>query len=632
MSDPKRITVFIGVDLSELKRGLLDAQKGLKRAFGKDTLNFSKDILMGLGAVAVGLTTLGAAAVKSAADMAMTKQSFTALIGSAAAATEHIRELEHFAINSTLDFKDAKEGSQRLLAMGYSAKQVIPILQAAGDAAATSGKGAAGFAAITEAIAGMKAKGQVTTREMRSLISAGLPAWDILAKKIGVTVPEAQEMLKKKTISTSAAINALVQGMTDKYGGTMAGMQGEIHESLSDMVDLSKMAFREIGGEITDKLNLKKVFKDAADGLQGLVKMLQQGGVSETLGKIAGPELKAGLIGLAVAITAAVIPALTSMAIAGAAAIVPMLPFIALGLAIAGLAYTIMKNWEPLKQTFVGTFLLIKYYGTEALLAVGRAFLWLADVFLQGAEKIFGWIPGFKGKLEGAREKVKELKQALDNVAAGNLQALNDDLTKFDEKGKQAIKTTKELKEELPGPQDASKVVESLGVVDKAYTDFTRGLESFGSGMADVFTDIIMGTRNAGEALQDLGKQLVQMFLKLAIQKALFAMIPGMGGMGAAAAPATAAIPAMAAGGIVTGPTMALIGEAGPEAVIPLDKLGGGMGGGPINVINNLYNETGQPMQANTSVKRDTENLIINTVLTALANNKGGLRTALKGR
>ena len=39
---------------------------------------------------------------------------------------------------------------------------------------------------------------------------------------------------------------------------------------------------------------------------------------------------------------------------------------------------------------------------------------------------------------------------------------------------------------------------------------------------------------------------------------------------------------AMATGGIVTSPTMALIGEAGPEAVIPLDKMGS-MGGG-INI------------------------------------------------
>jgi hypothetical protein len=42
-------------------------------------------------------------------------------------------------------------------------------------------------------------------------------------------------------------------------------------------------------------------------------------------------------------------------------------------------------------------------------------------------------------------------------------------------------------------------------------------------------------------------------------------------------------LPRMAAGGIVTSPTLALIGEAGPEAVIPLSR-GGGMGGNVINV------------------------------------------------
>ena len=37
-----------------------------------------------------------------------------------------------------------------------------------------------------------------------------------------------------------------------------------------------------------------------------------------------------------------------------------------------------------------------------------------------------------------------------------------------------------------------------------------------------------------------------------------------------------ARIPMMAAGGIVNSPTLAMIGEAGPEAVIPLNKMGGG--------------------------------------------------------
>ena len=45
-------------------------------------------------------------------------------------------------------------------------------------------------------------------------------------------------------------------------------------------------------------------------------------------------------------------------------------------------------------------------------------------------------------------------------------------------------------------------------------------------------------------------------------------------------------VPALAAGGVVTRPTMAMIGERGPEAVIPLSRSGNGGAGGVTVVIN----------------------------------------------
>lgn len=53
--------------------------------------------------------------------------------------------------------------------------------------------------------------------------------------------------------------------------------------------------------------------------------------------------------------------------------------------------------------------------------------------------------------------------------------------------------------------------------------------------------------------------------------------VPGIGGKGFE----VPNIPMLANGGIVTSPTLAVVGEAGPEAVIPLDRLGamGGNGG-----------------------------------------------------
>jgi hypothetical protein len=43
-------------------------------------------------------------------------------------------------------------------------------------------------------------------------------------------------------------------------------------------------------------------------------------------------------------------------------------------------------------------------------------------------------------------------------------------------------------------------------------------------------------------------------------------------------------LPRLAEGGITTGPTIAMIGEKGPEAVIPLDRLGSMGGGMTLNV------------------------------------------------
>ena len=46
-------------------------------------------------------------------------------------------------------------------------------------------------------------------------------------------------------------------------------------------------------------------------------------------------------------------------------------------------------------------------------------------------------------------------------------------------------------------------------------------------------------------------------------------------------------LPRMAEGGIVNSPTLALIGEAGPEAVVPLDRMNTG-GGVTVNVTGGL--------------------------------------------
>jgi hypothetical protein len=59
--------------------------------------------------------------------------------------------------------------------------------------------------------------------------------------------------------------------------------------------------------------------------------------------------------------------------------------------------------------------------------------------------------------------------------------------------------------------------------------------------------------------------------------------IPGLGAVAGAVGGVVGKIPGLAEGGIVTGPTLAVVGEAGPEAVVPLSKMGQ-MGNVTINI------------------------------------------------
>jgi hypothetical protein len=69
-------------------------------------------------------------------------------------------------------------------------------------------------------------------------------------------------------------------------------------------------------------------------------------------------------------------------------------------------------------------------------------------------------------------------------------------------------------------------------------------------------------------------------------------------------------IPMLAAGGFVTQPTLALIGEAGPEAVVPLSSMGGGAGGQQI-----VVNINGGIFPADSSAITQIANLIAKNIL-----------------
>jgi len=132
--------------------------------------------------------------------------------------------------------------------------------------------------------------------------------------------------------------------------------------------------------------------------------------------------------------------------------------------------------------------------------------------------------------------------------------------------------------------------------MDSTLTDFAQnGLNATQGAFTSFFDSMVKGTASTSDAVRSMVSDILSSLARLAMNQ-LFTQIAGavIGAAGSTASSGTAtAQPVsyakypMADGGVVNKPTFALIGEAGPEAVIPLNRLGGGSGGTQINLTIN---------------------------------------------
>ena len=177
--------------------------------------------------------------------------------------------------------------------------------------------------------------------------------------------------------------------------------------------------------------------------------------------------------------------------------------------------------------------------------------------------------------------------------------------------------------------------------------------------LSNSLSEFIQGAKSAKDVFRDFGKSVLSMMAQIAAQRFAANLMGGFlgnmfGGGKTAVSTSTAytfptgvtpvhtptyvrpSIRAFATGGIVTAPTIGLIGEGGErEAVIPLNHenlsaIGGKGRGGNITV--NVINNTGTQVKAEqTSAEWDGEQWVVGVVLNAVATNRNGIRTVLKG-
>ena len=210
-----------------------------------------------------------------------------------------------------------------------------------------------------------------------------------------------------------------------------------------------------------------------------------------------------------------------------------------------------------------------------------------------------------KQKQFEAKKEADDLANSMDNLR-GTVVDLGDDVEEVSDDWTKNMSL-------ITDPIVWDQVARSMSPIEDQFkgmivwqTKLTQGQELAKAGFqmfGDVLTSSLDSALNSQEKffdvfIKNIKKAITSLLVQLAVMTLISAIMPAtLGGLGKTAFTKGGImtnlgklmnIPAMADGGVVMGPQMALIGEAGPEAVIPLDQLKNYGGAQQVEVIGKI--------------------------------------------
>ena len=244
------------IDTKSISKGFSSAMQSA----GSAMLSVGGTVGSAITAVFGGASAAATAfALNVAASAETSEMAFTTMLGSAEAAEKMMNDLATFAAKTPFELSGLISSTQQLLAYGYTAEDVIPMLTAVGDATSALGTGQIGIDAVTRALGQMKTKGKVSGEEMLQLTEQGISAWQYLADAIGTDTAGAMEQVSSGAITAEEGIKAITEGMERDFGGMMENQAKTLvglMSNLSDAIEQPLMQLKDTSGydALTDSL------------------------------------------------------------------------------------------------------------------------------------------------------------------------------------------------------------------------------------------------------------------------------------------------------------------------------------------------------------------------------------------
>ena len=220
----------------------------------------------------------------SLADEFQTYQiGFETMLKSKKKATKFMDSAKKFASVTPFDTSAVVSNAQRMLAYGFSDKDIIPDLTKIGNASAALGAGEEGISRVSRALGQMKTNGRLNAEDMNQLTDVGINAWKYLADAEGKSIAQIREMSQKGEISGDKAVNTILNGLKEFDGmmdktsnSTVSGLMSNIKDTFDINIvskwgkGLQKGATKGLGefADYLDKSDAK--LKEAGTSLEKL--------------------------------------------------------------------------------------------------------------------------------------------------------------------------------------------------------------------------------------------------------------------------------------------------------------------------------------------------------------------------
>lgn len=194
--------------------------------------------------------------------MEQAKVNYTTFLGSADAADMFINKMKDFAAVTPFQFDDLDNATKKMFALGFSASEVFPTLEAVGNALAALGGNKESFDRVIMALGQMGLKSHISAEEVKQLNEAGIDARKYLAEAFNLSA-DAFDDLSKTGISGLQGMQAVIDGMAKdpKFANMMEKQANTAQGLFSTLKDNTKEIFGSMGESIFEgvKGGLEKV-------------------------------------------------------------------------------------------------------------------------------------------------------------------------------------------------------------------------------------------------------------------------------------------------------------------------------------------------------------------------------------